>query len=273
MTSRQQPLGDLDAALRHALQPRARQAPMPDELFEVPRAWVHPRRSPALIGRGLALAATAATAMLLVTLILTRIAPAPSSGNPVDDRTAALGAFGIDPELAVETADGLLALRVEVDGTARIRLGLITGSRGEYRWRDLAVAEGSTDAVADSYAYVFPISCDPAAGLTQPDIVFGYFRVADGHELITIRPKAGLDAVRGRWSIASGNWHAGLLLYAMQPGAGPRPEGLDLLIVESYPVQRPDSGVVLTVTDPQEVTVPADSFGHDAACTGEVVGG
>ena len=241
MTSRQQALGDLDAALRHVLQPRARQAPMPDELFEVPRAWVRPRRSPSLVGRGLALVATAAGATLLMTLILSRVVPAPPSGNPVDDRAAALSAFGIDPELAVETADGLLALRVEVDGTARIRLGLITGSGAEYRWRDLAVTQGRTDPVADSYAYVLPISCAPAAGLAQPDLVFGYVRVADGHELLAVRPKAGLDAVRGRWSVSAGGWHAGLFLYAVHPGHGPGPEGLDLLIVESYPVQRPDS--------------------------------
>ncbi len=273
MTSRQQWLGDLDAALRHALQPRAREAPMPDKLFEVPRAWVRPRRSPALIGRGLALVATAAGATLLVTLILTRVVPAPPVGNPVDDRAAALSAFGIDPELAVETADGLLALRVEVDNAARIRLGLITGSDGEYRWRELAVTEGRTDSVVASYAYALPISCAPAAGLAQPDLVFGYVRVADGHELVAVRPKAGLDEVRGRWSVSSGGWHAGLFLFAMRPDHGPGPDGLDLLIVERYHVQRPDSGAVLTVTDPQEVTVPADSFGNDDACTGETVGG
>ncbi len=273
MTSRQQQPRDLDSALRHALQPRARQAPMPDQLFGVPRAWVRPRRSPSLVGRGLALMATAATATLLVALVLTRLAPASHSGNPVDDRAAALAAFGIDPELAVETEDGLLALRVEVDNAARIRLGLITGSDGEYNWRELAVTEGRTDSVAASYAYVLPISCAPDAGLAQPDLVFGYVRVADGHELVAVRPKAGLDEVRGRWDVSSGGWHAGLFLFAMRPDHGPGPDGLDLLIVERYRVQRPDSGVVLTVTDPQEVTVPADSFDHDAACTGEVVGG
>jgi hypothetical protein len=274
MTSRQHEGGDVDAALRHALQLRARQAPMPDELFAVPRAWVRSRRSPTLVGRGLALLATAAGATLLVTLVLTRIAPAPPSGNPVDDRAAALGAFGIDPELAVQTADGLLALRVEVDGAARIRLGLVTGSAGEYRWRELAVAQGRTDAVADSYAYVLPVSCAPAAGLAQPDLVFGYVRVADGHELVTIRPKAGLDEVRGRWNISPGGWHAGLFLYAMQPGHGPDPDGLDLLIVERYRVDRPIPGSDgVMVTRPEEVAVPADSFGHDDACTGEVVGG
>jgi hypothetical protein len=273
MTNRQG-LADLDAALRHALQPHARQAPMPDGLFEIPGAWLRPRRSPALIGRGLALMAAAATATLLVALVLTRLAPASHSGNPVDDRAAALTAFGIDPELAVETEDGLLALRVDVDGAARIRLGLITGAGGEYNWRELAVTEGRTDSVAASYAYVLPISCAPTAGLAQPDLVFGYVRVADGHELVAVRPKAGLDEVRGRWDIATGGWHAGLFLYAVQPGQGPGPDGLDLLIVERYRLDRPSPGADgVMVTEPQDVTIPADSFGHDDACTGEVVGG
>ena len=274
MTTRHDQLHDLDSALRRALQPRARQAPMPHDLLRVPGAWVRSRRSATRFERGLALITTAAVATVLVTALLTRIASVPPAGGPVDDPAAALAAFGVDPQLGVRTEDGVLALRVGLDGGARIRLGLITGSDGEYAWRDLATAVAATDRVAQTYVYAHPVSCVPDAGLTQPDIVFGYIRVADDRELVAVRPMSGLDVVRGRWNSASGGWHAGLFLYALQPGQSVPTDGLGLLIAERYEIERadaPSNPVLVEMRD--EVRIGSTEFGHDDACTGEMVGG
>jgi hypothetical protein len=189
----------------------------------------------------------------------------------VADPAAALAFFGVDPRMALETEDGIIAVQLGGGDPAHVAVALITDTPDGYAWRTLATTSVPTFATTQMYVERRTLSCNASAGLSQPDLVFGFVRLPNDHTVLTVRPMLGTGALRGTWDAGSfGSWHAGFFMYALRPGYQPPAGGLQLAVFDGWEVSRPGAPSI-EVVDRHLVTIPQTAFARHDACSGEVV--
>lgn len=195
-----------DAELRRALAPGAAQAALPPDTLRVPAGWVRQRRSTTgLLGRALAYGLVAVAAMV--------VAVEASGWLPrtTQVRTVAsvAGMVAVPQPQVLATRDGFLAVRFSPSVPETVELLLIAPNADP---SVLATGSLTPDArVPDNLSMVtFPLSCVPAAGLEQPDIVFGYVQLASAPvDQITLSVPA------------TGTSNDGLFVFALDGDAAP----------------------------------------------------
>lgn len=236
-----------DDDLRQVLAPRVRQTPLPAAVLRVPDRWVRQRPSlDQLVGRPIAIAAMVAAGVLLATQLpwLTALRQEPLTAASAASRV------GMPARQVLATRDGMVAIRFSPNRSSVLEVLLISGDGTTGDVRVLSTASLDPSALREEVLSfkLFSLSCAPAAGLAQPDFLFGYTQYAG------IFPETiDLNAA------SVGTWNDGLFLFALDPTATPA----GTLTVTTQAAARPDlsaSGDVL-----------ATKFDHLAGCRGQPV--
>lgn len=168
----------LEAELRRVLGARARQAPMPAGLLDVPDRWT--RGSHGRIWFALMRVFTVGAAAVLLVVLGAQVLPLGElrgqlGANHVSIERAATH-VGVPPSQVVATRDGAVALQLREGGTEAHLYLVVPGPSADgiesrlLGWADVPPGVLTRGSELTWYEY---LSCEDGADLHQPNIVFG----------------------------------------------------------------------------------------------------
>jgi len=223
--------------LRRVLQAEARSSPMPAELLQIPDRWIgQPRKvTPALLGRWVAIVTVVVVAVASVSF-LPRVVEFGGSifRGPLTAREAATF-VGVPPEQVVATRDGVVVLRLVPGPRPQAQLLLVSDTDAGLESSLLTQVPVPTGVFEEGSSLIWTeqLSCEPARGLAQPNILFGASDPSPTRMTINVP--------------AQGTWHDRLFLFVLEE-ATVRPDQWVRLVTGSGEDRR--RGLLFDRSDP-----------------------
>jgi hypothetical protein len=168
----------LEHELRRALAGRAREAPLPVGLPDIPPRWVRAPSRAIGMGAIVKVVGVAVVAVAFAVLLIQLPRLAETAQSPFEPRVttdAAASFLGVPAGQVIETRDGAVAIRLDRDDVLQAELHLVTATESGLQDELLSVAPVPLGVLAEGSELTWyeRLSCAPERGLRQPNLFFG----------------------------------------------------------------------------------------------------